>query len=410
MIAKSKMELTALLSPFGTIQFLPIASRSIFPKIFFANNDIARQQCVQPLFKQDWFRQLDPLFLPASAPARKTHPQFFWRVYTATLEGDVSVEESSTVLRLENELHEPVQLSQEESGEKLFLDAKASQRGQKPWVSKKYAPRRCKQIAVGLDALKPGVVLTGKVTNIQKYGAFVDVGAFTSGLIHISNLSKTFVGTVEDVVKVGQEVRVEIIFVNVNAKRLSLKLKNEEPEPMVEQLIPLSEPSEIVGRGPRSKERVRQELSSDSTSKPQKGEILTGLVNKIVPSGVFVTLRDKHQGFLPASEVLSSGGSVETASYFRLGQEIPVRVLRTTKDRIKLTMKKQVNAKENREIFLKDQGDRAVSPFEIAFRKNKIIASYLEERERFQNISKGKIDESTVVQSAPEDSTVERKH
>jgi transcriptional accessory protein Tex/SPT6 len=91
------------------------------------------------------------------------------------------------------------------------------------------APSRLK-----MDELEPGMVLTGKVKNIAKFGAFVDVGAEQDGLVHISALSDDYVKRVEDVVKVGDEVQVTVVEVDKDRQRLSLSMKGQslqaEPE------------------------------------------------------------------------------------------------------------------------------------------------------------------------------------
>jgi len=72
--------------------------------------------------------------------------------------------------------------------------------------------------------LVPGAAFTGKVKSIQPFGAFVDFGAFTNGLVHISMLSDSYVKDVASVVSVGQEVTVKVIEVNAETKRISLSM------------------------------------------------------------------------------------------------------------------------------------------------------------------------------------------
>lgn len=234
-------------------------------------------------------------------------------------------------------------------------------------------------MVVSLEALKPGANLVGKVTNIQSFGAFVDIGASASGLIHISNLTNGYVASVEDFVKVGDQVKVKVLSVDVILNRISLKLIRKDGNQMVEKLPPLSHSFQQHGRP----SRLSPEKSSVKVPvRPQKGDLFTGSITKIVSSGVFVTLKQGHEGFLPASEVLSSGQSVETRSYFKVDQPLPVRVLRTTKDRITLTMREEEGTVNGTKVVIvgSEEG-RATSPFEIAFRGNKVLAKFLEERE-----------------------------
>ena len=70
------------------------------------------------------------------------------------------------------------------------------------------------------------MVLEGVVNNITAFGAFVDVGLHESGLIHISQLSSRRVSTPAEVVRINQIVRVRVIGVDLERRRLSLSLKD----------------------------------------------------------------------------------------------------------------------------------------------------------------------------------------
>jgi uncharacterized protein len=63
------------------------------------------------------------------------------------------------------------------------------------------------------------------VTNVANFGAFVDIGVHQDGLVHISQLSNAFVSDPNQVVKVGQVVKVRILEVNAQLKRISLSMK-----------------------------------------------------------------------------------------------------------------------------------------------------------------------------------------
>ena len=73
--------------------------------------------------------------------------------------------------------------------------------------------------------IEPGMVLSGIVTNVTKFGAFVDIGIKEGGLVHISQLSDTFVKDPADVVKLQQEVRVKVMEVDAQRGRISLSMK-----------------------------------------------------------------------------------------------------------------------------------------------------------------------------------------
>jgi len=81
-----------------------------------------------------------------------------------------------------------------------------------------------------IDDVKEGMVIPGIVTNITKFGAFVDIGVKQDGLVHISNLRKGFVKDPSEVVKLQQQVTVKVIAIDVERKRIQLSMKDVIPE------------------------------------------------------------------------------------------------------------------------------------------------------------------------------------
>ncbi len=77
--------------------------------------------------------------------------------------------------------------------------------------------------------LKPGMTLEGVVTNVTRFGAFVDVGVHQDGLVHVSELTNRFVKDAGEVVKVGQIVNVLVLNVDPKARRIALSMKALEP-------------------------------------------------------------------------------------------------------------------------------------------------------------------------------------
>ncbi|TCI84510.1 Tex family protein [Tenacibaculum sp. M341] len=75
-----------------------------------------------------------------------------------------------------------------------------------------------------IEDLRTGMVLPGIVNNITNFGCFVDVGIKESGLIHISNLSDTFVDDINKIVRLQQQVSVKVLEVDLGRKRIQLKL------------------------------------------------------------------------------------------------------------------------------------------------------------------------------------------
>ena len=81
-----------------------------------------------------------------------------------------------------------------------------------------------------LEDLKPGMSLPGVVTNITAFGAFVDIGVHTDGLVHVSQLADRFVKDPADVVKMHQKVTVRVLEIDLQRKRISLSMK-KAPDP-----------------------------------------------------------------------------------------------------------------------------------------------------------------------------------
>lgn len=79
-----------------------------------------------------------------------------------------------------------------------------------------------------IEDVKPGMTVPGIVTNITNFGAFVDIGVKQDGLVHISQLSNTFVSDPNQVVKLNQKVTVTVTEVDVNRKRIALTMKDQQ--------------------------------------------------------------------------------------------------------------------------------------------------------------------------------------
>jgi uncharacterized protein len=76
-----------------------------------------------------------------------------------------------------------------------------------------------------LSDVQAGMVLEGVVTNVTKFGAFVDIGVHQDGLVHISELSNRFIKEPSEAVKAGQIVKVKVLGVDAKAKRIALSIK-----------------------------------------------------------------------------------------------------------------------------------------------------------------------------------------
>ncbi len=98
--------------------------------------------------------------------------------------------------------------------------------GRDPRAEFKYATFKdgIKEIA----DLKPGMELEGIVTNVANFGAFIDIGVHQDGLVHISQLADRYVEDAKTVVKVGQIVKVRVLEVNEQLKRIALSMRSQQ--------------------------------------------------------------------------------------------------------------------------------------------------------------------------------------
>ncbi len=107
--------------------------------------------------------------------------------------------------------------------------------------------------------LKPGMILEGTVTNVAAFGAFVDVGVHQDGLIHISAMSRTFIKDPREVVKPGDIVKVKVLEVEVDRKRIALSLRMDDP---------IGAKEDRPKAGPRFSEK---NMTSRAPGKPEAG-------------------------------------------------------------------------------------------------------------------------------------------
>ena len=89
-------------------------------------------------------------------------------------------------------------------------------------------------LALEWREIKPGMTVKGQVVRLETFGAFVEIGAERPGLIHISELSHSYVRTPGEVVREGDEVEAKVLEVNRRKKQIKLSIKalQELPEPM----------------------------------------------------------------------------------------------------------------------------------------------------------------------------------
>lgn len=305
---------------------------------------------------------------PAYTRQHVLHPRR--RTSTMSATGtDVAVEEQDSPAADENSGDSESQSNTAEASEKSEAVPATSQ-------SRRTRPgRKSEMPPVKNEELVPGATFTGKVRAIQPFGAFVDFGAFTDGLVHVSRLSDSFVKDVSSVVSIGQEVKVRLVEANFEAGRISLSMReNDEPPKRQSGSDNPRPPRKNASKGTQKKEDVK-------TSKFVKGQMLEGTVKNLTRSGAFISLPEGEEGFLPTAEEADDGlGSMMGASSLQAGQEVSVRVLRITRGQVTLTMKNEDDNKFD-ETLLQGVVYTATNPFLLAFRKNKDIATFLDKRE-----------------------------
>jgi uncharacterized protein len=110
-----------------------------------------------------------------------------------------------------------------------------------------------------ISDLQPGMVLEGAVTNVVDFGAFVDVGVHQDGLVHVSVLADKFVKDPREVVRPGDIVKVKVVEVDLERKRIALSMRMDDgaarAKPRGDERRPKGKPQQKKGspkgRGPR---------------------------------------------------------------------------------------------------------------------------------------------------------------
>ena len=249
--------------------------------------------------------------------------------------------------------------------------------------------------------LKEGDIVSGQVRSFAAYGAFIDLGGI-DGLLHISDIALSRVTTPEDVLSIGQQLQLKVLKVDAESRRISLGLKQLEPEPWdsaadrytvgqrisgtvtrlmdfgafvemepgIEGLIHVSEmswvkkvhkPSDILKPGDtveavvlsvspgerRISLGLKQALGDPWTEAPQKfpvGSAIEGPVTRLMKFGAFVQLTEGVEGLVHVSEIVADRHIHHPQDVLKVGQIVKAQVLAvdTEKRQIKLSMKQLV--------------------------------------------------------------------
>ncbi|MCK4872873.1 MAG: S1 RNA-binding domain-containing protein [Phycisphaerales bacterium] len=165
--------------------------------------------------------------------------------------------------------------------------------------------------------LAVGQTRDGTVMKLMPFGAFVDIGGM-DGLVHISDLSYTRVNSPEDVVKVGDQVKVKVLALDLENNRISLGMKQTGEDPF-----------------------------STAVSQIAPGADVTGRVTKLMDFGCFVELAPGVEGLIHISE-LASGRIKRCADVVQVDQVVTVRVLDVDagKRRISLSLQQAAPSQE----------------------------------------------------------------
>jgi small subunit ribosomal protein S1 len=116
--------------------------------------------------------------------------------------------------------------------------------------------------------LKPDMVVKGKVSRLETYGAFVDIGAERPGLVHVSEISHDYVKNPSEVLKEGDEVEAKILDIDRRKKqiRLSIKATQAKPEEVLAE-VNKAEPRKERGGGKGKKGKKQEDFSDEQESR-----------------------------------------------------------------------------------------------------------------------------------------------
>jgi small subunit ribosomal protein S1 len=266
------------------------------------------------------------------------------------------------------------------------------------------------------SAMKEGDVIVGQVRSLTTYGAFVDLGGI-DGLLHVSDIAWSRIGSPEDVLSVGQEIQVKLLKIDPETRRISLGLKQLQPEPWdaapgkykageritgtvtrlmdfgafielepgIEGLIHVSEmswvkrvrkPSDILKEGDTveavilsvspSERRIslglKQALGDpwvDVQTKYPVGSAVEGPVTRLTKFGAFVQLTEGVEGLVHVSEIVADRHLHHPQDVLRVGQPVRAQVLAvdTEKRQIKLSMKQLIPTSIDEYLAEHQQGD-----------------------------------------------------
>lgn len=152
------------------------------------------------------------------------HPERYALVETMAKDLGVKVEELLGNTKLARTIKIDAYIS-DEIGKPTLVDivAELQKPGRDPRAS--FAPPAFRDDLTQISDLKEGMMLEGIVTNVTAFGAFVDIGVHQDGLVHISRLADRYVSDPNEVAKAGQRMKVRVLEVDLDRKRISLSAR-----------------------------------------------------------------------------------------------------------------------------------------------------------------------------------------
>lgn len=177
---------------------------------------------------------------------------------------------------------------------------------------------------VAAEKLQAGEVVTGQVTRLKDFGAFVALAPDVEGLVHISDLAHYRVRHAKDILKVGETVQVKVIEVDLDAHRIKLSLK-----------------------------ALAQDPWDHVPSKYKVGDAVKGIVESVADFGVFISLEPGVTALLPLSEAKLEGK--QAAVEFKQGKEVEARILRVDPNDKKMALTRR---DEEELKAMQSRGDR----------------------------------------------------
>jgi small subunit ribosomal protein S1 len=168
---------------------------------------------------------------------------------------------------------------------------------------------RAKEKAKILSTIDKGVMLTGTVKNITDFGAFIDLGENTTGLLHITDMSWGRVSHPSEVVAIGDSIEVMVLDFDENKTKVSLGLKQKTPNPWL-----------------------------DIDTKYPVGSRIKGKIVNIMPYGAFVELEKGVEGLVHISELSWTKRYNHPNELLAIGDIIETVVLNIDKDAQKMSL------------------------------------------------------------------------